>query len=491
MRWGLALGIGIAVSALAFAACDEIEREPTDRYYVPPPVEGGADVVTVGDAGPADASLVDAELDAGLDAEAGPVDGGPTGPLLATGSGFHPDLAVGSGDHTCVVTTGGAATVWCWGANDHGQLGLGTTGEGTPAADVSTATRITVDETGLPFDGIEELALAPWHSCARRQGILFCWGQRFSGAQAEPPSALGPDRTRPRAIGNLDVAGVAAGGPHTCVLKANGRHGWFGHSAFSELGRPVAADPPCSAPIFYAYHALASHSCSGTLVESTAIPGAMAPKASAVAAGEVHSCALAGDRVFCWGTNLGAQLGRPGTQSGEPVPQAVVTDANLLTPLDKVTAIASGGKHTCALRQGAVFCWGTNDAGQLGIDPATTLQRAFAAAVPGIANVASIGVAEQVTCAVRTDKTVWCWGADIASLPDGGAIVSTPVPTQIKGPAGVGVLSDVVAVAPGLRHVCARKADSTVWCWGKNDRGQLGDGTTVDSPFPVKVTGLP
>ena len=111
--------------------------------------------------------------------------------------------------------------------------------------------------------------------------------------------------------------------------------------------------------------------------------------------------------------------------------------------------------------------------------------------MPGIANVASIGVAEQVTCAVRTDKTVWCWGADIASLPDGGAIVSTPVPTQIKGPAGVGVLSDVVAVAPGLRHVCARKADSTVWCWGKNDRGQLGDGTTVDSPFPVKVTGLP
>lgn len=491
MRWGLALGIGIAVSTLAFAACDEIERDPTDRYYVPPPVEAGADVVTVGDAGPADAALADAELDAGVDAEAGPVDGGPTGPLLATGSGFHPDLAVGSGDHTCVVTAGGAATVWCWGANDHGQLGLGTTGEGTPAADVTTATRITVDETGLPFEGIEELALAPWHSCARRQGVLFCWGQRFSGAQAEPPSALGPDRTRPRAIGNLDVAGVAAGGPHTCVLKANGRHVCFGHSAFSELGRPVAADPACSAPFFYAYHALASHTCSGTLLESTAIPGAMAPKTSAVATGEVHSCALAGDRVFCWGTNLGAQLGRPGTQSGEPVPQEVVTDANLLTPLDKVTAIASGGKHTCALRQGAVFCWGTNDAGQLGIDPATTAQRAFAAAVPGIANVASIGVAEQVTCAVRTDKTLWCWGADISSLPDGGAIVSTPVPTQIKGPAGVGVLSDVVAVAPGLRHVCARKADNTVWCWGKNDRGQLGDGTTVDSPFPVKVTGLP
>jgi alpha-tubulin suppressor-like RCC1 family protein len=168
-----------------------------------------------------------------------------------------------------------------------------------------------------------------------------------------------------------------------------------------------------------------------------------------------------------------------------------VTEPNLLTPLDGLSAIAAGGKHTCAVRQGTVYCWGTNDAGQLGVATGALPQRAFAAAVAGITNVASIGVAERVSCAVKSDKTVWCWGADIASLPDGGAIVSTPVPTQIKGPGGAGVLGDVVAVAPGFRHICARKTDGSVWCWGKNDRGQLGDGTKVDSPFPVKVTGLP
>jgi alpha-tubulin suppressor-like RCC1 family protein len=53
------------------------------------------------------------------------------------------------------------------------------------------------------------------------------------------------------------------------------------------------------------------------------------------------------------------------------------------------------------------------------------------------------------------------------------------------------VLNTVVAVAPGSRHACARKNDGSVWCWGKNDRGQLGDGTKVDSVFPVKVVGLP
>ncbi|MBX3224103.1 MAG: hypothetical protein KF795_26545 [Labilithrix sp.] len=492
MRWGQALGIVIVLDALAFVACDEIDRDPTTRYYIPPPADAEPDVQAFVDAGDADGAVDDdgGAGDGGADADAG-VEAGPTGPLLATGSGFHPDVAVGSGDHTCVVAAGSAATMWCWGANDHGQLGLGTSGDGAFTADVATATRVTVDETGLAFEGIEELALGPWHSCARRQGVLFCWGQRYSGAQAEPPSALGPHRTRPRAIGNLDVARVAAGGPHTCVLKGNGRHVCFGHSTFNELGRAVVNDDTCAAPIFYDYHAVPTHTCSGTLVEASAIPGASPPKVRAVAAGEVHSCALAGDRVFCWGTNLGAQLGRPGTQSGELNPQEVVTDPNLLTPLDGVTAVASGGKHTCALRQGAVFCWGTNDAGQLGVASGVTPLRAFAAAVPQIATVTAIGVAEHVSCAVRADKTVWCWGADIASLPDGGAIVSTPTPTQIKGPGGAGVLSDVVEVAPGLRHVCARKSDSSVWCWGKNDRGQLGDGTTTDSPYPVRVAGLP
>ena len=59
------------------------------------------------------------------------------------------------------------------------------------------------------------------------------------------------------------------------------------------------------------------------------------------------------------------------------------------------------------------------------------------------------------------------------------------------GPGGVGLLSNVAAIAPGTRHACALKTDGTVWCWGKNDRGQLGDGTKVDSAYPVKVTGLP
>ena len=128
---------------------------------------------------------------------------------------------------------------------------------------------------------------------------------------------------------------------------------------------------------------------------------------------------------------------------------------------------------------------------QLGVDPVTTPLRSFAgAAITGTAGALAIGVAERITCAVRSDATVACWGADLGALADGG-LGSSFVPVAVKGPLGVGLLNTVVAVAPGSRHACALKKDGTVWCWGKNDRGQLGNGTKVDSVYPVKVLGLP
>ena len=104
----------------------------------------------------------------------------------------------------------------------------------------------------------------------------------------------------------------------------------------------------------------------------------------------------------------------------------------------------------------------------------------------------SIGAGDGVSCAVKSDTTVWCWGADdVGQLGDGVPKASSTSPVQVKGPANVGFLTTVKEVAPGRRHVCARLVDGTAWCWGKNDRGQLGDGTFVDSLYPVKVKGLP
>jgi alpha-tubulin suppressor-like RCC1 family protein len=482
--------VGLFAATLANAsvwlACDD--SGPT---FTRVSVEGGgsddaSDDVTSSSAdagGPADAR---SEAEAASDAAAAPA---PV--LLATGSAMHPDPAIGYGDHTCVVA-GADRSVYCWGANDHGQLGIGTTGLGTVAADATTATRIAADEVGLPFIGLDELSAAAWHTCARKGDLLFCWGERFSGAQTDPPADPATDRTKPRAIGNLDVKALAAGGPHTCALKANGRIACFGHSYFNELGRPRATDPACTAPIFYAYGGIAEHTCSGETIEATS----KLVNAVGLTNGETHSCALAGGSVHCWGTNVLGQLGVPGAQVGELAAQQVVTDPTAMTPIDQVTAIAAGGgNHACALRAGKVLCWGSNASGQLGADPAALAQRPNAAAVAGIVDATAIGVADGISCAVRTGGSVWCWGAaDSGQLGDGGAIDGGLVsftPVQIKGPNGAGNLTGVRAVAPGRRHVCVQKTDDTVWCWGKNDRGQLGDGTAIDSIYPVQVKGLP
>ena len=472
----LAPALSVA-AAFVFAGCDgqPSDDAPTPRYNYPVDAEDEEASLTARD------SSADAPIN--TDAAA------PVTRAIATGSGAQADALVGNGDHTCVIA-GPSRSVYCWGANDHGQVGNGKTGAAAFTEDVPSATKIAIDETGLPFDGLEEISLSAWHSCARKSDLIFCWGQRSSGAQAEPGAATNLDRTAPRAIGNFDVARIAAGGPHTCAIKTNGKIVCFGHSGFNELGRPNATDPLCTAPFFYDYQATANHQCSGTLVE---VAGTALGLSTKVVSGEVHSCALTdGGKVQCWGASASGQLGRPGAAAAEPNPQIVVTDPLALTALDGVTQIASdGAKHTCGLRANGVVCWGLNDVGQLGVDPVANPLRGFAGPpIAGTAGALAIGVAEHVTCAVRSDATVACWGADLGALADGGVGASI-VPVPVKGRLGAGLLNTVVAVAPGSRHACALKNDGSVWCWGKNDRGQLGDGTKVDSAYPVKVTGLP
>ncbi|MBS2013502.1 MAG: hypothetical protein JST00_11470 [Deltaproteobacteria bacterium] len=481
---------GPVALATAFFACGPERDDGQPRYFFPPDANE-EDALPQPDA-PARDGTVDTGTDSGLDADADADAALP--PLvraLATGSSDGIDPLVGYGDHTCTIA-GPTRSLYCWGANDRGQIGNGKTGAGTTAEDVAAATKIAVDETGLAFEGIEEVSASGFHSCARRGADLFCWGQRFSGAQAEPPFA-NPDRVAPRAIGNLDVKRIAAGGPHSCVLKSTGTITCFGHSSFSELGRPYAMDPTCAAPFFYDYVGNANHQCSGTLVD--VMFGTLLGTAT-VAAGETHSCALAAGKVHCWGASADGELGRPNVGPSELNAQTVVTNPTALTALEGVTAIATdGARHTCAVRNaglvvGEVVCWGVNDVGQIGAATATVPKRDHAVAVPGLANVTAIGVGPRVSCAVKADTSVACWGNDLAEAGDGGA-ASSPTPIAIKGPLGVGVLNNVVSVSPGLRHACARKKDDTVWCWGKNDRGQLGDGTKVDSAYPVKVVGLP
>jgi alpha-tubulin suppressor-like RCC1 family protein len=189
-----------------------------------------------------------------------------------------------------------------------------------------------------------------------------------------------------------------------------------------------------------------------------------------------------GGTVWAWGRNDSGQLG-DGTTTGEGTPVQVTG----LTGV--VTQVAAGWDHSLALTSdGTVRAWGNNDHGQLGNN--TSVGSLVPVQVPGLTGVTKISAGYGFSLALRSDGTVWAWGwNDKAQL---GAFSKSPfslVPVQVPG------LSHVTGISAGIDHAVAAATNGTsaltsVWAWGDNEAGQLGDGT-LTSHGAQRVTGLP
>lgn len=201
---------------------------------------------------------------------------------------------------------------------------------------------------------------------------------------------------------------------------------------------------------------------------------------SALAAGSSHTCALLGaGTIKCWGLNSSGQLGDNST-TNRPLPTTQVAG------ISTATSIAAGGNHSCAiLANGNVRCWGANGSGQLGDNSITN--RRSPITVAGLPQLATrIALGSSHSCAILQDKSVWCWGNNASGqLGDNKASgPNSPSPVQAQG------ISTAIAVAAGNFHSCAVLSDGTARCWGNNSNGQLGDGTTVDKSIPTAVGSL-
>ncbi|REE94927.1 S8 family serine peptidase [Thermomonospora umbrina] len=208
----------------------------------------------------------------------------------------------------------------------------------------------------------------------------------------------------------------------------------------------------------------------------------VARTAGSVSGGVGHSLALKTDgTVWAWGDNANGQLG-DGTTTDRLTPVQV-------SGLNGVVAVSAGGFFSLALKSdGTVWAWGSNGAGQLGTGSVTAPSTTPVQVGGGLTGVAAVSGGEHHSLAVRTDGTVWAWGSNTKGALGDGTTTLRAGPVQVTGLTGVSTWQG--AVAAGRDHSVAVKTDGTVRAWGDNFSGKLGDGTTTDRHTPVTVTGL-
>ncbi|MBU1242590.1 DUF4215 domain-containing protein [Myxococcota bacterium] len=220
----------------------------------------------------------------------------------------------------------------------------------------------------------------------------------------------------------------------------------------------------------------------GTLVHrSTPVTVVGLTGAARVDGASNHTCAVMTDGTArCWGYNY------VGYTLGDAVGTVTVNVPNPVTVVGLTGAVdvTVGGFATCVLKSDAtVACWGMNGYGQLG-DGTTVNRQRPQTTVSGLTGVVQVDAGYNFFCARDSAGEIWCWGRnDFGQLGDGTTTDRT-APVQVPG------ISGALHLSCGENHACAVLADGTVNCWGKNDAGQLGNGTTTNSSVPVSVPGL-
>jgi alpha-tubulin suppressor-like RCC1 family protein len=372
--------------------------------------------------------------------------------FLRSGQSCRRAVAVTAGfAHTCALLEGGA--VACWGANEHGQVGDGTTQD-----------RYSPVEVALPGPA-SAVAAGYVHTCAAVSGDVYCWGDDAVG---ELGPAARADTSRPGQVPGISgVTALSAGGGenagtprtfygHTCALTGGTVWCW-GADESGQLGDGAfQVSRPTPAPV-----------------------GGLGSGATAVAVGDRHSCAVVAGAVQCWGADAAGQLGDGGSQNQSAPRQAVAAGA---------LAVAAGSSHSCAVvgpaGSEALSCWGDNSSGQVagGVNTPALERTPLQPDLGFPFHPTGVAAGNAHTCAfTRGAAGPVCFGSDAS------AELGLP-----PAPRGLNVLSlpSVQALAAGYHHGCALLGDGSLRCWGDDTWGQLGNGTAGGNvSTPVIVSG--
>lgn len=296
--------------------------------------------------------------------------------------------------------------------------------------------------------------------------------------------------------GTCGAADVIAGGHFTCVTLNGRAYECWGSNASNVIDatdRQTVIDPEPENPLahlvtwaagarnFCVQDDVSGLRCRGpndfaqngggnTTGTSASVIGFTA--AESIAIGDEFACLVSSGTVYCWGRNDAGQLG-DGTTTDRAMPAPVAS-------LTNVVQVVAGARHACARDNlGNVYCWGAR--GLVG-DGTTDVDRTtpVMAAVHSYALVAG----SRHTCTTdRSTGTILCWGANDHGQLGNGTTTNSPSPTRLE-------FANSIYLAAGDAHTCSLASDSTLRCWGYNAAGNLGDGTTEERHLPVAVIGL-
>lgn len=396
-------------------------------------------------------------------------------------------------NHTCAALSNGS--VKCWGSNDGGQLGDGSRD--------NRAQPVAVQ--GLPAGAVRALAGGANSTCAvSAAGGLHCWGPQY------PLLGLGEDVLVARAYPGLDsgVVTVTSGDFHYCALTTDNQLKCFGENIFGQFGYgEIGADSEIETAVgllagISQIDAGAQHTCarasSGALqcwgdnrfgqlavdvtterLVPTQVVG-LDTGIRSIAVGNYHACSLSdAGQVKCWGANTALQLGNEGRALR-------ITPSDVMDLGAGVRAIAAGGNSACAITANRrVRCWGANFQNQLGIGGPPDVATPTPVVGLGEVDVLAIGVGREHACALLSGGRVKCWGDNAHGQLGDGTRTQRASAVDV-----VGLPNDIRAIALGYLHTCAITATNGLKCWGYNEDGQLGDGTTTERLTPVDVVGL-
>lgn len=335
------------------------------------------------------------------------------------------------GGQSCGVSAEGVG--YCWGGNFQGQLGSGSRDDSL--FPVAVAGDLTFAQIAIGFGEVCGVTTRGAPFCWGRHDICFITGCGIAGIDREPVAVWSSEQLVSVGVSRAQTCGLTSWGGVECFFPA-------------VLLYPVAPEIVSGQERF-----------------------------ESIAVGLAHICGLTAEgRAMCWGNNGSGALGVPGVgASSDPVE----VDGDLV-----LRQISGSGRTTCGLtEEGRAHCWGESRYYQLGVADSLAAPRPIHPEL----SFATLSVGSQHICGVTTDGVTYCWGEAIGSGTE-GPTASCPGGRCYRDPVAVGG-PVFTRISAGSFVSCGVTSEGSAYCWGRNEEGQLGDGTTLDRPTPVRVRG--